>query len=250
MAVVDRAARGTSDLPIRAGTAAAMLVVAGGALWLGGLAWTAFVALVALGVWFEWKVLVLLARPPGAARAAWNAGGAVYCVIAAGVLLVLRDASFGLVAVLALVFAVIATDVGAYFAGRTFGGPKLAPAISPSKTWAGLFGAMVASPVAILAVFALADAGLLARVPGAVDPVSSASDGRIAAAGVAIAVIAQAGDFFESWMKRRAGVKDSGTLLPGHGGLFDRVDGLLAVAFVLGVALMLMVMLTRVQGAW
>jgi phosphatidate cytidylyltransferase len=122
---------------------------------------------------------------------------------------------------------VIATDVGAYFSGRTFGGPKIAPAISPSKTWSGLAGAAVLS--------ALASLGLLLLATGRIFFDEAQVLAQFTLAGVAVAVIAQAGDFFESWMKRRAGVKDSGSLIPGHGGLFDRVDGLLAVLFVAGL---------------
>jgi phosphatidate cytidylyltransferase len=120
-----------------------------------------------------------------------------------------------------LILAVILTDIGAYFAGRTFGGPKIAPAISPSKTWSGLAGGMVGAAVALIAVTYQAE--------GFVDI------GWKILAGMAVAVVAQLGDFFESWMKRRAGVKDSGKLIPGHGGLFDRLDGLLGVMFVLGL---------------
>jgi phosphatidate cytidylyltransferase len=130
----------------------------------------------------------------------------------------------GLLAVLQIVSAVIATDVGAYFAGRTLGGPKIAPKISPSKTWAGLIGGMIAAGLVFVG---------WAMYVQALHPWTFAVNGAVAA------IIAQAGDFFESWMKRRAGVKDSGRLIPGHGGLFDRLDGLLAVSFVLGILLLL-----------
>jgi phosphatidate cytidylyltransferase len=101
-----------------------------------------------------------------------------------------------------------ATDIGAYFAGRAIGGPKIAPQISPNKTWAGLFGGMLG---ALLLGWVLSR---LAQLPI-----------ELALLSPVLAVFAQAGDFFESWLKRRAGVKDSGTLLPGHGGLLDRLDG-------------------------
>lgn len=206
-----------SDLGVRAVSAVVMLVVAGGALWLGGPVWTAFVALVALGVLWEWNRLVhgFVANP--ATRGLWNAGGIVYIGGAAWTLDFLRGDAFGLAAVPVIVGAVIATDVGAYFSGRTIGGPKIAPRISPSKTWAGLLGGMAA-----------AAAVLVATRQGT--PVHQA-----VLSGMVLAVVAQAGDFFESWMKRRAGVKDSSRLIPGHGGLFDRVDGLLAVCFVTGI---------------
>ncbi|MEO6093342.1 MAG: phosphatidate cytidylyltransferase [Novosphingobium sp.] len=217
---------------MRVASAIAMVAVAGAALWLGGMVWTVFVLSVGIGVWLEWRGLVLRFTRADGHRTAWLAGGAVYCGIAAAVLLALREAPLGRALVLTVLVAVIATDIGAYFAGRTFGGPKIAPAISPSKTWAGLIGAMVATPLAIYAALRLA-AGHPGQLAGSI------SLGVLIVAGAAVAITAQAGDFFESWMKRRAGVKDSGSLLPGHGGLFDRVDGLLAVLLLLAVVLAL-----------
>ncbi|WP_179408702.1 phosphatidate cytidylyltransferase [Novosphingobium marinum] len=212
----------TSDLPKRAASAVVMLAVSGLALWVGGAVWTLFVAAVAIGVFFEWTVLTFLFTDKGLPRLAWRVSGMVYCAIAAVMLVLLRDGPDGLFAILMAVGAVIGTDVGAYFAGRTIGGPKIAPLISPSKTWAGLGGGMLGATVVLLAIGAGRE-GIGLSVP------------LLILAGVLTAIVAQAGDFFESWMKRRAGVKDSGKLIPGHGGLFDRVDGLLAVLFVLGV---------------
>lgn len=224
MAGGDRQAKKASDLGVRTASALVMLVVAGAALWLGGVVWVGFVALVALGVAWEWRSLVGgFVRAPSM-RGLWNFAGLVYIGAAAGALAFLRSSEFGSVyAVLVPIGAVIATDVGAYFFGRAIGGPKIAPAISPSKTWAGLVGGMVGASA--ICVAASAWFGPASAVGGS---------GVLAAVlvGGAIAVVAQSGDFFESWMKRRAGVKDSGKLLPGHGGLFDRVDGLLAVMFV------------------
>lgn len=113
-----------------------------------------------------------------------------------------------------LVATIAATDIGAYFAGRAIGGPKLAPRISPHKTWAGLIGGVV-----LAGVTGLIAAQLTARpmLPMAI-------------AGALVAPVAQLGDLSESWIKRRMGVKDSGTLIPGHGGLLDRLDGYLTVA--------------------
>ena len=125
----------------------------------------------------------------------------------------------------ALVFWVFvvtwATDIFAYFAGRAIGGPKLAPRISPNKTWAGLVGGMAGA----------AACGWLLATWFQMEPF-------FLWAGAAMGLIAQAGDLFESWVKRRAGVKDSGTLLPGHGGVLDRLDGLLAVAIATALLLM------------
>jgi len=113
------------------------------------------------------------------------------------------------------------TDIGAYFAGRRFGRKKLAPAISPNKTWAGLYGGIAAATLIaggwVLLLNLEPALYLLAPV---------------------LAISAQAGDLFESWMKRRAGVKDSGDWLPGHGGIFDRLDGLIPVAILTASAQM------------
>lgn len=217
-------ARQGGDLQLRAISALAMFVVTAGALWLGGMVWVIFVLAIGVGVWFEWRVLVLQFAGPGLRRNVWSAAGAIYCGLAAAVLMVLRDPPQGVMLVSLVLLSVIATDVGAYFTGRAVGGPKIAPAISPSKTWAGLGGGIVLTVASLLGVNA-AGGGKVTPVPVPV----------VVALGVAAAIIAQAGDFFESWMKRRAGVKDSGTLLPGHGGLFDRTDGLMAVLFVLGL---------------
>jgi phosphatidate cytidylyltransferase len=112
-------------------------------------------------------------------------------------------------------------DIGAYFAGRSIGGPKLAPSISPNKTWAGLIGGMVAA-----GVFGGAWAWLL-QLPAILILLAAP-----------FGAAAQAGDLFESWLKRRAGVKDSGTWLPGHGGALDRLDGLVVVASLTALAMM------------
>jgi len=122
-----------------------------------------------------------------------------------------------------------ATDIGAYFVGRTAGGAKLAPRISPGKTWSGLIGGMAWAAVASAAVgYAF---GLGETV-------------HLAIAGAALAIVGQAGDLLESAAKRRAGVKDSGRLIPGHGGLLDRIDGLMAVLVAVAIARLI------AGGAW
>lgn len=121
--------------------------------------------------------------------------------------------AFGLLLAFWALGLVWATDIGAYFAGRSIGGPKLAPRVSPSKTWSGLAGGVLA---------ALVVGFLLHRFAGL--PI------QLAAASGLLAVAAQLGDLLESFMKRRAGVKDSGTLLPGHGGVLDRLDGVATAA--------------------
>lgn len=219
-----------SDLGVRVLSAVVMVAVSGAAMWLGGWLWTAFVVAVALGVLWEWWGLASQITKKSLPRSAWMIGGVIYVLIAASLLAIIgnNDAmggpntQFGAAGFVApLILVVIATDVGAYFTGRAIGGPKIAPSISPSKTWAGLLGGMVLASI-VLATFA--GLGIIRfDWPSA------------ALVGACLAVAAQAGDFFESWMKRRAGVKDSGNLLPGHGGLLDRVDGLLAVANIVAV---------------
>ena len=141
--------------------------------------------------------------------------GALYIGVPYIALVWLRaDSANGLVTLFWLLGIVWATDTGALFAGRSIGGPKLAPVISPNKTWAGLAGGMLAA-AAVGVGYALwlgSPVGLAALISGG------------------LAVVAQAGDLAESLVKRHFGVKDSGTIIPGHGGVFDRVDGLLAVA--------------------
>jgi len=231
-----------SDLATRTVSALVMLAVSGFALWAGGWAWMVFVLVIGIGVWFEWSALVLKMYPPGARQTAWRYGGAVYCGIACAVLLALRDLPDGLFIVLMIVGAVIGTDIGAYLFGRTIGGPKIASKISPSKTWAGLIGGMVGAALILILMRWAEMRHSLSLDGGCATSSTCASMSYIpalAVSGFILAVIAQAGDFFESWMKRKAGVKDSGKLLPGHGGLFDRVDGLLLVLVVIGNVILL-----------
>ena len=112
-----------------------------------------------------------------------------------------------------LLAVVWATDIGAYFAGRGIGGPKLAPSISPNKTWAGLIGGALSAGLVGTLAAGLTDSDATLLVVG----------------GMILAVVAQGGDLLESWCKRHFGVKDSSHIIPGHGGILDRVDGLLAV---------------------
>jgi phosphatidate cytidylyltransferase len=219
--------RKNSDLKTRAISAVVMMAVSGAALWIGGPVFTVFAALLAIGLLWEYWGLVqkLVSTLPW--RSALMLLGAIYIAVACWALVELRKSDFvqGLSMALMVIGLVIAVDIGAYFAGRTIGGPKIAPSISPNKTWAGLFGGILAATVMI----ALVTSQLVVKGPPFLQALLLA-----APIGAGIAVIAQAGDFLESWMKRRAGVKDSGKLIPGHGGLLDRLDGHLAVLFVLG----------------
>ena len=229
-----------SDLGVRTLSAVVMLAVAGTALWLGGWWWTVFVAAVALGVLWEWWGLVLRFEQRSFNRASWMLLGAIYVAISGVELLVLSEGGTDMRGVALVISAVIATDVGAYFAGRTIGGPKIAAFISPSKTWSGLCGGIAGASLVVLMStgFGCHD-GLMDLFEGWKSCISMGlwrlDSFVVVPVGAIVAIIAQTGDFFESWMKRRAGVKDSGNLIPGHGGLFDRVDGLLAVLFVLGL---------------
>ena len=126
--------------------------------------------------------------------------------------------------VLWLVFVVWATDIGGYIVGKTLGGPKLCPAISPKKTWAGLLGA-IGFAMLVAYVFAL----YLKAYDYVSLPIHHTTRLLVFSAGI-LAVIAQIGDLFESFIKRKLGLKDSSNLIPGHGGLFDRVDGLIFAA--------------------
>ena len=144
-----------------------------------------------------------------------SATGAIYTGVPAIALLWLRgDEPWGFWAVLFVIGVVVATDVAAFVSGRTFGGPRLAPSISPNKTWSGLVGGVTAAAVA---------GGLFALVTGSHWP-------GLAAIGAVLGVIAQAGDMAESALKRAFGVKDASNLIPGHGGFMDRADGIVAAA--------------------
>ena len=239
------------DLAPRALVGVALIAIAIFGGWQGGLLFNFLISLAALLMFREWARLhpyddtsrmlgfvgigaaaVLsneaLIVPALGALLATAAGyvfrhrsaalGVLYCGIPAVALMWLRaqEQGFGLLVwTLAIVWA---TDIGAYFAGRTIGGPKLAPSISPSKTWAGLIGGMTAS--------ALIAGALTSLFPLPFDFALSALLGAL------LAVAAQVGDFYESHLKRKAGVKDSGHLLPGHGGVMDRLDGLVPVAIL------------------
>ncbi len=257
MAVDGTRTADVTELQTRVASAAVLIPVALAALLLGGLPFTALVTLVAaIGFW-EWtgiagvseqlwrvtalaflvvgllalQVLdlrwaeVLLIVPALAAFLAglqrrlflWIGLGLVYVAVPSVALVLLRQAAApaGWGAILFIFVVVWATDIAAYFAGRGFGGPKLWLRVSPKKTWSGAIGGVAAALVAGGATAALVGTG-------------SFSAGVLLAAPLSIA--AQAGDLLESAMKRRFGVKDSGTIIPGHGGVLDRVDGLFGAA--------------------
>ena len=155
----------------------------------------------------------------------WVLAGVPYVGLPAMAFVILRDSTeTGMLTIMWLFAVVWAADICAYFAGRIIGGPKLAPRISPKKTWAGLWGAVAGGVAAALAVgWATGSANLVV----------------LTALGGILGIVEQAGDLFESALKRFYGVKDSGRLIPGHGGVLDRVDGLVAAALFLSVILLL-----------
>ncbi len=209
-----------SDLKVRTLSAIVMVVVAGTALWLGGFVFKVFVLAIAIGLLREWWGLISKFALGDVRQSIWMLAGIIYIGGATYTFASMRGKGPDqLVVALSFVLFVIATDVGAYFAGRTIGGPKIASSISPSKTWSGLVGGMIA-------------AGLVGAGIGYWQIDSASERLMLILVSPLLAVAAQSGDFFQSWMKRKAGVKDSGALIPGHGGLFDRLDGLLMVLFL------------------
>ena len=250
--VAPKAGARWGDLRKRALSAALLAPLALLCIWLGAGPWIVLVAVAAVGLGMEWSTLCG-ARPlewpghavpiqltvagvvtalgyPGVALGLAAVGAAVVWrvtarrALAAGVLYIgvplvalawLRAGLDGRANVLFVVLIVWASDIGAYVVGRLVGGPKLAPAISPGKTWSGAVGGLlIAMAVGEVAAHGFAPAGA----------------GRAAAVACLLGVASAGGDLLESWIKRRFGVKDSGRLIPGHGGLLDRLDGLLAAA--------------------
>jgi phosphatidate cytidylyltransferase len=205
---------------VHGGSADALMAVhlgaSGLAAILAAMGWPAL-GLLALLIGAILAMLLTLGRSSGFA-----ALGVLYAGLPAVAIIWLRsDAVLGLPAVLFLIAVVVATDTAAFLAGRLIGGRKLWPRVSPNKTWAGLLGAVAAS-VLVGAAFGLS--------------LAAASPWRLALVGAGLAVVAQAGDLAESALKRRFGAKDSSALIPGHGGVMDRVDGLVAAATAVGLA--------------
>lgn len=262
------------ELQLRIISGIVLAIVALGATWAGGIAFSVLSVVIALLVYSEWSTitrlgehdfqgnafgwlsqivlagLVLLGETGwtlpvlGASTALaiiwvlvrktswWLPGGIVYAGLTGISLSAIRDdAHIGLIAMI-FVFAVVwATDILAYFVGRAIGGPKLAPRISPGKTWSGAIGG---------ALF-----GVLAGV-GVYMAEFSTFDLRIPLLALFLSVSSQIGDLFESFIKRRFGVKDSGRIIPGHGGVMDRVDGLVFASFA---ALFVALITILAQGA-
>ena len=257
-----------TNLQLRIVSGVVLAAVVLGLTWLGGLPFRLLAAAIGALVLYEWTTVSKMARWRMVVGVAWGgsaatlvllvlglpavavlavalgtvvgtailaraagagfepATGTAYALFPAVALAFLRGGdTAGLLAIVYLFGIVWATDILAYFVGRAVGGPKLAPSISPGKTWSGAVGGAVAATIAAFAV---------AVAAGHPSPV------LLAALALPLSALSQAGDLYESAFKRRDGVKDSSALIPGHGGVMDRVDGLVAAAVALYVALSLL----------
>jgi len=251
-----RELRPSNELALRVGSALVLIPLAIGTAYVGGWPFAVFWGVAAIGVLWEWTTLVtgagrrsvlavgaaalvlaigltatyhLLAGVVALAlgtfaaaalapaeRRIWVAGGVPYAGALGMAPVVLRsDGEHGFLAMVFLFAIVWATDIVAYFVGRSLGGPKLLPRVSPKKTWSGAFGGTLAAMVLTIAIArTLSLSGLLA----------------LTLLAVLLSVFAQIGDLFESFLKRKFGAKDSSQLIPGHGGLMDRLDGFVSAA--------------------
>ena len=201
-----------NELAARVLTGIILIVAALLVAFEGGYLFAVFVAAIATAMFYEWTRLT---RGWGAV---WYVGGFFYAVLPALALLWIRERG-GIDLLLWSFIVTWSTDIGAYVVGRRFGRRKLAPAISPGKTVEGLWGGVAAATL-------LGGAWVFATGLGK----------PLLALAPLLAIAAQGGDLFESAMKRRAGVKDSGHWLPGHGGVLDRLDGLVPVAVLTAAA--------------
>ena len=253
------AEQGSRNLLIRVAAALVLAPVAIAIAYAGGWPWAVLVTLAAIGLYVEWLTIIGVAREAriagsGAVALAiagvclattqidaalvvlalglaaiallsprqriWATAG--YCYAAAAEIasvLVRLDQVYGFVALILILLVVWVTDIGGYFAGRGLGGPKLWPRVSPKKTWAGAIGGFAAS-LAVSGGFAAFGLG---------------RPGSFLLLGAALSVVSQAGDLFESAVKRRFGVKDSSHIIPGHGGLLDRLDGYVAAVVMAAI---------------
>lgn len=207
--VSEKTTSSLSSLGLRIISAAILAPLVLGIVYYGSWPFNAMIGVMALILASEWARMV-------GRRAAWMALGVVYIAFACWALWRLRlDPEWGRMTLFWLLAVVWGADTGGFVFGMSLRGPKLAPAISPNKTWSGFLGGTLTAALGGWAVVAY---------------MKGAAGFEIALYSAAIGVVSQAGDLFESWIKRRFGVKDSGAIIPGHGGLFDRVDGLVAAA--------------------
>jgi phosphatidate cytidylyltransferase len=248
--------RAPSNLVMRIAAAAVLAPLAIAIAWAGGWLWALLVIAAAVGLYVEWLLIVnatqdrramivgvaalviagfsiacgyaggalavvaagiIVVAVASAEGQAWNAAGLLYAGAALlAAILVRLDPVMGFTALMFTLLVVWVTDIGGYFAGRGIGGPKLWPRVSPNKTWAGAIGGLVLSIVVAIA-FALLGFGKLTSS---------------VALATMLSVVSQLGDLFESAVKRRFGVKDSSRIIPGHGGLLDRLDGFVAAIVI------------------
>ena len=253
------AEQGSRNLLMRAIAALVLAPTAIVIAYAGGWPWTALVTLAAIGIYVEWLMIAGAAREmrvvvPGVVALAvaglglaagridtsllavalglaavtmlsperrhWTAAGFVYAAAAEFASVLVRlDQTRGLAALILVLLVVWVTDIGGYFAGRGIGGPKLWPRVSPKKTWAGAIGGFAASLV----------------VAGGFAALGLGKTGPILLLGAVLSIASQLGDLFESAVKRRFGVKDSSHLIPGHGGLMDRLDGFVAAVVLAAI---------------
>ena len=251
--------QGARNLLLRVMAALVLAPLAIAIAYAGGWLWSGLVMLAAIGLNVEWLMIVGTTRPmrggaagvvalaaagfclgsgrgtaallvlaagfagvasTSAERRGWTAAGFCYAAAAEMASMLLRlDQVWGFVALIMVLLVVWGTDIGGYFAGRSVGGPKLWPRVSPKKTWAGAIGGFAASLVI--------SAGFAAFGIGGIGP--------LLLLGAALSIAAQLGDLFESAVKRRFGVKDSSHLIPGHGGLLDRLDGFVAAVVLAAI---------------
>ncbi len=253
------AERGSRNLMTRVIVAMVLAPAAIATAYAGGWMWTTLVTLAAIGLYVEWLMIVGAGRKRGVVasgvialaivglcltlgridaslgasalglvavallspeRRSWIATGFFYAAAAEiGSVLVRLDQAWGFVALMLILLVVWVTDIGGYFAGRGIGGPKLWPRVSPKKTWAGAVGGFAASLLVAEAfvAFGLGDTGPTLLL------------------GAVLSIVSQLGDLFESAVKRRFGVKDSSQIIPGHGGLLDRLDGYVAAVVVAAI---------------
>lgn len=253
-----------TELALRVGSALVLAPLAVGTAYFGGWPFKILWALAAIGVFWEWSALVarterrpvvmvgaaalvlafvlagndrmmgaivVIALAPLAVapfappqQRGWVAAGVPYAAAIGVAPVVLRaDAEYGFLAMVFLFAIVWSTDIVAYFAGRLVGGPRLAPRVSPKKTWSGALGGLAAAVLAAI---------ILAKLAGL------AGSFAVVLLAAVLSCVAQAGDLFESVLKRKFGAKDSSHLIPGHGGLMDRLDGFVfaaALAAVIGI---------------
>jgi phosphatidate cytidylyltransferase len=251
--------QGSRNLMLRVIAALVLAPAAVLVAYLGGWPWTTLVTLAAIGLYVEWLTIVGAARERRAvvaggvaltvsgvclavgrvdasllvlviglaavtivapARRHWTAAGYLYAAAAQMASALLRlDQTSGFAALMLVLLVVWGTDIGGYFAGRGIGGPKLWPRVSPKKTWAGAVGGFAASLV----------------VSGGFAALGVGRTGPLLLLGAALSIASQLGDLLESAVKRQFGVKDSSHLIPGHGGLMDRLDGFVAAAVIAAV---------------